>query len=601
MIQLAPAASSACPPLAQSPYEGPAAPNPPEGAFSLFLEGLVELLLCASQNQPDALISGEDAQPEEPAPGRPSPSDHAQIGDDKCWLATGGDPSARPWVVPYGAPGRTVGLSQDQLIPSARAEPGQGIGAGGVIPVAPSKVDTGKAGPDIASSFYAAGNPAVGTQTVRGRPSPMPPMPEQVALASASGARVPTGAAGELISAPLLSLGSLPAGPKQLDPSPDSRPRGAPAATVPQDVAARSLGPQARPTLPSGPAIEYSLREPVEPPAHGFDVVAGPATTAARNSAAPRGISDAGVTTRLADHPRPDPPEALILQAARPAPTRAVSGEQNQPDLGPGTRGFPPYDESAAQPAAGRAAQPPLQTSAVHVEARDGRLGSPARQGRFSGRRGQPVGEAAKPETADGASSAERRGSSWRRLDMPGLPRDSHTQAVAATDVEAEPVRPGLLGSHLAQRLAGEQRPGVVDLQVQLDPPSLGRVNLRLTIDAQNTVHATIRTELPAAVHALHAAVPEIRSSLESHGFHIASLGVGEGTGFDAGGGTHHHGAPQHGDFTDGFVPSEGGQDQPPRWARASASPTPSDIKALAIQPSHPRTLSPARLVDHIV
>jgi len=108
-------------------------------------------------------------------------------------------------------------------------------------------------------------------------------------------------------------------------------------------------------------------------------------------------------------------------------------------------------------------------------------------------------------------------------------------------DAAAPPaLPPALLARHIVQRLTDEPHPGVTDIQIQLDPPTLGRVDIRLTLDAQNGVRAALRTELPTALQAIHAVVPDIRSALESHGFHVTRLDVGSGMLLDAGG--HHDG-----------------------------------------------------------
>lgn len=126
---------------------------------------------------------------------------------------------------------------------------------------------------------------------------------------------------------------------------------------------------------------------------------------------------------------------------------------------------------------------------------------------------------------------------------------------------------PALIARHIVQRLAAEPHPGVMNIQIQLDPPALGRVDIRLTIDGRNTVHAALRTELPAALHAIHAVTPHIRSALENHGFHVAGLDVSSGMPLDVGG---HPGGgmPQHHDQPP-FPTSEAG---PPVMAAVQAT-----------------------------
>jgi flagellar hook-length control protein FliK len=151
-----------------------------------------------------------------------------------------------------------------------------------------------------------------------------------------------------------------------------------------------------------------------------------------------------------------------------------------------------------------------------------------------------------------------------------GLPHFAAPPAIQPAGSElrgAEQVaEPAALGERVAERLLASPRPGTSRLQVQLDPPSLGRVDVDLTLDADESVRASLRTDLPTAAGALHAALPEIRSALESHGFRVASLGV-SGSGSDVAGQTAGHGAQQQEQQAAAALPAPARPSRPPASA----------------------------------
>ena len=290
----------------------------------------------------------------------------------------------------------------------------------------------------------------------------------------------------------------------------------------------------ARPDIAAPPAI--TAAHGAEPQATGAVAAAPDAQPAALNAASIASAAQPARPTRLAQAtqqatqtatpaspvaaaedaitPAPPSPEALApaVQAARAAPaTQATPGAETAPaqqqlaalnskaveELEPADAAAPP---PAALASAQRAAAPRAETS-------------PA----------QPAHNTAAAPSADPVA-IDPSATLAVAPDSDIAPSETHTARAAQTATPAAQI-----AQHIVRRIDN----GATRFELRLDPPELGRVDVRLELGRDHRVTAVIAAEEPATLAQLTRAAREIELTLESAGLELAENGLS----FDLSGG----------------------------------------------------------------
>lgn len=111
----------------------------------------------------------------------------------------------------------------------------------------------------------------------------------------------------------------------------------------------------------------------------------------------------------------------------------------------------------------------------------------------------------------------------------PAAPFADATSATPARLTEAQvPVthRPPTLAATVAQQVIRRFNGDSASLEIRLDPPELGRVNVRLDVGADSRVMAVVAADNPATLSDLMRNARELERALESAGLDIASGGL---------------------------------------------------------------------------
>ena len=217
-----------------------------------------------------------------------------------------------------------------------------------------------------------------------------------------------------------------------------------------------------------------------------------------------------------AQAPDAPPPEVLATLAARPearSEARPAEGRRREATAGRpepiGLRSAP-----GAAPALAVATEVPAtpdRITPVAMQARpmDGPASRPAGEGDDLFALAEPA-EPAEPATAPAGpavnASPDARGAAPPAVETPPLPPRGGAETVAA------------LAAQMARRLDD----GITRFDLELNPGDLGRVDVRLEIDASGSVRAAFTFEHAHAARELGQRADELQKSLESAGFNLS-------------------------------------------------------------------------------
>lgn len=319
------------------------------------------------------------------------------------------------------------------------------------------------------------------------------------------------------------------------------------AASPPNDkgLTARTIEPQIQPRA-------ADIRPTGEPKA---DVPATPAQTAAATETVE---AQAQVQARTAAAPAP-PPSAPPPGA--PAPLRPLAERTSRPvDAPTAATGDAPAGTNPVRPATAAVAPAPSAAD------------QPARAADF----------AAAPDPATGGEAEAP------RSDLAPLEDDGavQTQAAAAArdplvsqlsraTVEAT----AQIAAQILRRLEGRS----TRFEMALTPDELGRVDVKLDIDAEGRLNARLAFDNPAAATDLRGRADELRRQLEDAGFHLADDAF-EFAERDSGSSAFDRGQDARNGQSRAFTAAsrlnnEIDVAQPPRWMALSLSPSGVDMK----------------------
>lgn len=210
----------------------------------------------------------------------------------------------------------------------------------------------------------------------------------------------------------------------------------------------------------------------------GLNLAASGAQTASGQSA-----SHASVTTSTAN-------ASAVLQAA-------------------GTNVQPTPQPAIAQPLAQAA-------PGLHTFGFAGFAGFSASNGETSFSSGDGSDAALDGDTATGQSG--RATGSEKAVDGTQLRGPLSQQAAGRIGAEAV--------SRFAARLAARANDGNSKFQMRMDPPSLGKVEVKLEVSADNRVHAMLRMEKPETLHDMQREADSLRKALIAEGYDVPADGL---------------------------------------------------------------------------
>ncbi|WP_298744996.1 flagellar hook-length control protein FliK [uncultured Brevundimonas sp.] len=365
------------------------------------------------------------------------------------------------------------------------------------------------------------------------------PDPRDPAFAVAGQTPEPPAAAG-VSSAPASEPPAAPEAAAAADPDPLAGPA-APVLATPaiRTPAAVAQGEPSRPPLPA------AAPDPVAPPAPvDRDTVE---TAASSPSAAP-----VRPDTPAAQSPAPPP----VAPPPRPLPARTSE----------------PLDRSA--PAAPAASVPDVKAagSAPTVPA-----SPPDQPVRPAAQIVAPAG-AAPDGAAVAAAAHDLQGGGAPappRAEAPTALRDHSLSALSPAAIDAT----AQIAAQIVRRLEGRS----TRFEIALRPDELGRVDVKLDIDAEGRLAARLAFDNPAAATDLRGRADELRRQLEAQGFHLADDAF-EFTERDSGSSAFDRGRDARHGHNRAFAAAarlkgEVDMAQAPQWLSLSLSPTGVDMK----------------------
>ena len=278
---------------------------------------------------------------------------------------------------------------------------------------------------------------------------------------------------------------------------------------------------------------------------------------------------------------------ATLAQAA--AATEAVEAQAQSPAAPAAPPSAPPPAPPAPlRPLAERTSRPvdaptaatgdaPAVTGAVRPETAAVTPASPATD--------QPARPAEFAAALDPATGGEPEGS---RSDLPPLEDDGAVQTQAAAAAR-DPLVSQLsratieataqIAAQILRRLEGRS----TRFEMALTPDELGRVDVKLDIDAEGRLNARLAFDNPAAATDLRGRADELRRQLEDAGFHLADDAF-EFAERDSGSSAFDRGQDARNGQSRAFTAASRLNDeidvaQPPRWLALTLSPSGVDMK----------------------
>ena len=182
--------------------------------------------------------------------------------------------------------------------------------------------------------------------------------------------------------------------------------------------------------------------------------------------------------------------------------------------------------------------------------------------------RAQPA-QTVQPDEATAATPAEP---------SPRAQAATHAGPAEAAQVRGSPETVASLSAQIVKKLGGRS----THFDVQLDPEGLGKVNVRVAINADGQVSAAMRFDNPQAAAELRSRAGELQRALAQSGFDLSG-GLSFDVAQDQGGG---HGGQQNAFFND---------DNPGQAFRGRAFAAALETAGDAVQAALPGAFSPAR------
>lgn len=447
----------------------------------------------------------EELDPPEPARLRADPEDQFASAEDGRSAAPRAEAPAAGRRKPADKSKSKSDAGAESPTPAATDRPSEG----GEKATAPAEVDKAE-GPRTPRAAVMLAQPEGDAPALPGSPA---------GLTAAAQTPSPTLATTPTASAALVLQTATPTAAAA---APDS-------AATPAQTAGQAQPPKADPAAaaqtPAAP--DRATETPAQPTNAAVQAAAAPG----QKTAAPAQFADPALLATAG-------PE---IQAPTPREGRDAAKSSKSGD-GKVAAASTPGDANAASPTAKPAAAPgPAEAAAAKAVAGDA---------------------AAKPEAAavDAAKThVQAARASTETVDGAEL-RRAEAQAQGHAPERAAPAsRPQIIDlAALATRFAARAKAGATSFSIRLDPPELGRVDVKLEVAADGTAHARLAAERPEALAELSRHSRALERALADAGVELARGGLSfELAGRDGGAGQNA--------WSDGFLRDQAGYDAPAR------------------------------------
>ncbi|TGY87530.1 flagellar hook-length control protein FliK [Marinicauda algicola] len=450
----------------------------------------------------------EEGVPPAPAPAVESGGEAPAAWGHGAWALSSGEagqhaglpsaPAGQPAAAAMPPQPASAGPDPSTLSQSQPAEPGAGsVGAAAAATSGPAALPAGQAG---------------------GGDAPLPAAP---GLSSPSAGQSQAAPSAEAAGQAPQAAAPAPATAQGVENQAAAPAAGKPSSAAPGKSMAASVGAESRPDAQGAPQPAHPRHTPAQPSeagqpgarrgetssaaAEGGQQAARPAPGAAKPSAQPAAPAAADSA----------PAASLQMAASRQPVSEASPGERvrarieavreaKQGEGAEAARPLPDAAPKAAAAAAPRAATPsaPLQGPALQP-------GEPAPL--------LPEGMAeTSNETADGALEGLRIERAERGAEM-------------ARQAQGQAAQPRMLPAQvqtLAARIAQRFSEGGRVFDIRIDPPELGRVEVRLEMGRDNRVNAVLMAEKPEALAELQRSARDLEKSLAEAGLDLGESGL---------------------------------------------------------------------------
>ncbi|MGE3143819.1 MAG: flagellar hook-length control protein FliK [Hyphomonadaceae bacterium] len=325
-----------------------------------------------------------------------------------------------------------------------------------------------------------------------------------------------------------------PAAPEQtLTPQPNATPQPQDAAPVAQQaLTAPTPAPQTQQTPqqhaapPPAPAQTPEVAPQTQPVQQAAEAGAPTSTAAAPSAAAPT-PADAPAAPQAPQRQQAVPlarepslqtaaPRTLDPAAPAPAPEIAAAAAEPAPHL-------PPHPAQAPKQAQAQSIEPPLRAGrdALLDAAQQPKAAAPAQQNTPQRADAAPAGSAIQT-----TAPAQTHASAPPPLDLlasASAATTLTTEQARAQEREAARASPS---AQVAQQIVRRIENGATRFELRLDPPDLGRVDVRLELSRDHRVTALIAADDAGTLAQLTRAAREIEQTLQAAGLELAENGL---------------------------------------------------------------------------
>jgi flagellar hook-length control protein FliK len=240
------------------------------------------------------------------------------------------------------------------------------------------------------------------------------------------------------------------------------------------------------------------------------DAKSGPAADEQPAKPRPHAKSDAAVAQQAGPQP--------IAEPLLPLPESSAPAAPAEPSAQPPQGAHAPGSRTDAQPPS--AATAPAPAAATDEDAAQSEDGADAVE-TVSSSSGEPPLEA----LAGRAQAAARDGSLFAQPAPASEPRSASLAAAEARPPSAlpEPAADSGRAGEILRQLRVQFSPELRSATIQLSPPELGRISIRMRIE-RGELHTLVRAERRETLAALQRHVPELKATLEQLGIQTREL-----------------------------------------------------------------------------
>jgi len=283
--------------------------------------------------------------------------------------------------------------------------------------------------------------------------------------------------------------------------------------------------PPPTPNVPSAPAAPSTQAATSAPPATQHTPITTQAPTAAPNPAAQQPAPTQIANAETPQQPQaPNQPSAQAQTAATPiTPTLTPIAAQPQ---------TPPPIPAVAAPTAPSAPTPRTAHAAEAKPAPESgkNTSAPSNTGLANAKGTQIKGAAPTAQPIDFSAFALRDGADTAQQTQPTSPAALTTQSAAhaqqASATEQNVARAAPAAAQVSREIIRRFDGGSTRFELRLDPPELGRVEVRLEVTRDHRVTALISADNPQALAELARHARDLEQSLQSAGLELGDDGL---------------------------------------------------------------------------